>query len=561
VRRRGPALATAVLCCAAAVTLRAEAPTPIVRPIGGLRAETAALLARGGQGGNLRMALAAVPLAADGAAKLPVLVIVELDGEPLLAGFPGGRLGVEVSSYVVASDGRVVESRNDGVAVDIGAGSDLEKTGLRYLERLDLDPGAYSVRVLARLHRTGAFALRTVDVTLPETSAPRRVPSPRSWIDALAPGLEAADLEAFRATGGIPAALAAAAATAPATGETALESASSLPARLVPFLRAYSTSFAELADGRSAAAVASLREFEANAVTFDPGHGMGNLQRIDGNLLVRIASADRQALLPVGLFYEDLSRAHVETGHIGLARRAADMAERALDGFARAGRDEARLAGKALDGLAAEYIELNAPGRAIAVLQHATEIDPDRVTRWLALTVMYENDWRMVDAEKAVRRALAAAPRDREARLRSARLSAVRGDAKRAAAGFDRLLAEPDRDWIAAVAAEERARIDFDSGHPELAVPMLERQVARLPDEPSLGVALAYARLLSGARAAALDAAERAALADRAYRVAPRRRYSEPPIAALRAGRNEAERAAMFRLDPLRAALAQGGSK
>jgi tetratricopeptide (TPR) repeat protein len=540
VRRRGPALATAVLCCAAAVTLRAEAPTPIVRPIGGLRAETAALLARGGQGGNLRMALAAVPLAADGAAKLPVLVIVELDGEPLLAGFPGGRLGVEVSSYVVASDGRVVESRNDGVAVDIGAGSDLEKTGLRYLERLDLDPGAYSVRVLARLHRTGAFALRTVDVTLPETSAPRRVPSPRSWIDALAPGLEAADLEAFRATGGIPAALAAAAATAPATGETALESASSLPARLVPFLRAYSTSFAELADGRSATAVASLREFEANAVTFDPGHGMGNLQRIDGNLLVRIASADRQALLPVGLFYEDLSRAHVETGHIGLARRAADMAERALDGFARAGRDEARLAGKALDGLAAEYIELNAPGRAIAVLQHATEIDPDRVTRWLALTVMYENDWRMVDAEKAVRRALAAAPRDREARLRSARLSAVR---------------------IAAVAAEERARIDFDSGHPELAVPMLERQVARLPDEPSLGVALAYARLLSGARAAALDAAERAALADRAYRVAPRRRYSEPPIAALRAGRNEAERAAMFRLDPLRAALAQGGSK
>ena len=558
--RRATALTTLAACLGSAIVARAQAPAPapIVRPLGGVRSETAALLARGGQGGNLRLALAIVPLGEPQGGKVPALLIVELDGAGLLAGFPGGRLGIEIATYAVAGDGRVAASRNDGVAVDLGAAAGFENSGLRYLARLDLEPGTYSVRVAARVHRTGAFALGTAALTLPEATPAHRAPSQRTWIDALAPGLEASDLETFRPVGGLPAAVPTAVAAVPPPAQTGLTTESSVPARLVPFLRAYSTGYQEIAAGRIATAVKNLREFETNAVTFDPGHGMGNLQRIDGNLLVRIANADREALLPLGIFYEDLARAHVDNGHVGLARRAADMAERALDGFSHAGSEEARLAGQALDGLAADYIDLNAAGRAIAVLEHAAEIDPDRATRWLALTVMFENDWRLVDAEKAVRHALAAAPRNREARLRGARLAALRGDTRRAATTYDGLIAEPTNDWVAAVAAEERARIYFDAGHPELAVPMLEREVGRFPEEPSLAVTLAYARLRSGARSAALDAAERAAAADRAYRVAPRRRYSEPPIAALRAGRNEAERAAMFRLDPLRAALDQG---
>ena len=157
----------------------AEPPAPDVRALGGVRAEAAALLARGGEGGSLRMALAAAPLgapAADG--KIPTLLVVELDGATLVSGHPGGRLGVEIAVYALGRGGAIQASRNDGVALDIGTGEELASSGLRLLARFDLAPGEITLRAFARVRQTGAFALREARVTLPRPlPAPPRPPA------------------------------------------------------------------------------------------------------------------------------------------------------------------------------------------------------------------------------------------------------------------------------------------------------------------------------------------------------------------------------------------------
>ena len=121
---------------------------------------------------------------------------------------------------------------------------------------------------------------------------------------------------------------------------------------------------------------------------------------------------------------------------------------------------------------------------------------------------------------------------------------------------MDALLREPELDWIAIVAAEERARQLIDDGRLPAATELLARESARFPEEPTLATVLAWTRFRGGARTAALETAEHAARADRAHRVSPRRRYAEPPLASLIEARSEVERAALLELDGLARALA-----
>jgi tetratricopeptide (TPR) repeat protein len=524
--------------------------------------QVAALLARGGQGGGLAMAVASAPW--PGAAAR--LVVVEMDGGSLLAGHPGGRLGVEIAVYAMAADGRVLASRHDGVAVDLGPGGVLPASGLRYLARLDAAEGASSLRVFARVHRTGAFGVRNLALPSPGAGAPAG--PPRTWLDALAPGLTAGDLAPLQAAGPLPTALSG---QPVVTARAALPSPAAAPPEppappsldLVPTIAEYRAAWQLLADGQEAAARDRLLGFETAAVRADPRRGMGLLERADGRLLEDVERASRPALLPVGLLYGELFRAHVAAGHPGLARRAALVAERALLRFGGypAPAEDAALAAAALDGLAAEYVRIEAPLRATGLLERATELEPRRASRWLALAALAERDWDLAGGARAIGKALALEPANREARLRRARIAAARGERERAAELLDALLAKPQADWVGAVAAEERARLFFAAGRPELAIAPLERALRLAPDEASLAAALAFARERSDARPAALAAASQAFAADRRSRVAPRRRYSEPPIPALLESGATAESASLLRLDDLGAALAAGGRK
>lgn len=555
------AVAALAWLVAAAAGARAAAVAPEVRPLGGVPPQVAALLTRGGEGGGLAMAVASARWPAGAPAGR--LVVVEMDGAALLAGHPGGRLGVEIALYELAADGRVLEARHDGVAIDLGAGATLPASGLRYLARLAAAPEAASVRAFARVHRTGAFGLRTLALDAAEPAGAGG--AARDWLDALAPGLDAGELVAFAAVGGLPTALAAAATPgeeSAAAGSPAAGAGEPPPRDLEAAVAAYREAWGRLAAGHPADAVARLRAFEAATVAADPAHGMGRLARADGRLLEGLDRRARPALLPVGLLYGGLFRAHVADGHPGLARRAAEIAVRCLleFGAASAPDEDRRLAAAALDGLAAEYVRIAAPVRAAHLLERAAGLEPGRANRWLALAALAERDWDLAAATRFVQRALAAEPANREARLRQARLTAARGEPERAGELLDALLARPAADWVGAVAAEERARLCFAADRPQLAIAPLERALVLMPDEASLAAALAFARERSGARPAALAAAAQALGADRSSRVAPRRRYSEPPIPSLLESGATAESAALLRLDALAAALAGGGA-
>jgi len=651
-------LAAGALCAAAA-----SASDVQVRPIGGTTAQMAALLARGGDGGPLRAAATAVPLALR-AASVPVLVVVEIDGASLLDGHPGGRLGIEAHLYAVAAGGRIAAARSEGIAIDLArAGDAVASSGVRWLVPLDLPPGDYALRVLLRERRTGSFGLREVRLLLTSpgdggaTFLAAVVPSTVAWVDAPSPALDSATLERLAAEIGVPAAfpvLPAASAAAiqawvgggsapelaaqltdsrgasPAPAELepagaspigegleALRFAISLPerqglqdlrlagaegtpralpqrvvlrpaeeavawnqiARVAPVtaatqsasvapplaskadrrrLRAaYDRAFGRFARGERVDSVLELAAFEQGALDAERRRAMGWLEAAEAEALASAVARERQALLPLSLFYRDLHATHLEQGRIGLARRSERIAERLLGQLAETAADdeERRLAAAALESLAAELIEVGAPGRAADLLKRSADLVPDRVGIWVALGALYERDQRYADGALALDRALGLQPRHREARLRRARLYGLAGDAKRCAAELDALLAEPVADWIGVVAAQERVRALFAEGAFAAAAERLAAVAARHPGEPSLGIALAYALERAADRAGSRAAIARAAVADRAYAQAPRKLYAEPPRLLLAAGRAEVETAALLRLDALAAAL------
>jgi hypothetical protein len=212
-----PALFAMALAAATVAPAHAD-PTVVVRSIGGVRPEAAALLARGGGGGPLRLQAVAVAV---GAAQetAPVVVAVELDGSPLLANHPGGVLGIELAVYALDSSGKVAASRSEGIAVDLARrASEVSEGGVRWIGSFDLAPGDWSFRVLARVRQTGAFGLRETRATLRRPGAAGLdvvAPSAGAWIDARSPALSPGAAAALDALGGPPAAMAVLPAAAP----------------------------------------------------------------------------------------------------------------------------------------------------------------------------------------------------------------------------------------------------------------------------------------------------------------------------------------------------------
>ncbi len=632
------ALATAAL---------AQDPAPIVRPLGGANPAAAALLARGGSGGALRLQATALPVALPALA-IPVLVVVELDGPSLVAQHPGGRLGIELTLYAVDAGGRVAASRLEGIALDLDrAGEQLAAGGLRWTGSLALDPGEWSLRVLARVRKTGAFGLRETRLVLPGGGArflAPVAPAAPGFLDAVSPALDPAAAAAIAAFGGPPAALPLLAADAPArlwaltgggapdglaatltdglgrpAGEPAItakepvelgtglaavelelaapggaaglrdltlasragaapprrlvvrsgaeggawidllrattvaeESAAPAPAPIAPpanrddlerFRAAYRDAFARWAEGDQDGGIAALQTFEAGALASDKRRAMGWLEQADRPLTAGLAAARPAAALPLALFYGELFRAHLGTGRIGLARRAEMRAGELLERYAAAAADDAerRLAAAAFAGMAADLLAAEAPQRAAALLERASRLAPDRVENWVALGAIYERERRLETALGALDRALELEPRQREARLRRARVELLRQNPRRAAELLDGLAAEPVADWIGVVAVQERARLLLADGELPRAVALLETAARRFPSEPSLALALSYAYERSGRRGDARAAADRAIAGGSGFGAAPRKRYTAPPIETLSAGRGEVE--------------------
>jgi VWFA-related protein len=114
--------------------------------------------------------LAAPFRANEGQAYVPV--IIEINGETLLTGHDGEKLGLEVYAYVTDKEGKVRDFFSQMVNLDLkqNARESLGRTGIKYYGHLDLAPGSYRVRVLVRNMETGRTGSESVPLAIPAYS-------------------------------------------------------------------------------------------------------------------------------------------------------------------------------------------------------------------------------------------------------------------------------------------------------------------------------------------------------------------------------------------------------
>ncbi|MEM6706329.1 MAG: VWA domain-containing protein [Acidobacteriota bacterium] len=117
---------------------------------------------------ELDVNLLAAPFRADETtAYLPV--IIEIDGNSLLAGHDEPQLPVEFFTYVTDDKGEMQDFFTQLVTLDLSTRRDaFAATGVKYYGHLELDPGEYLIRVLARNARTGRTGVQTASVSIPE---------------------------------------------------------------------------------------------------------------------------------------------------------------------------------------------------------------------------------------------------------------------------------------------------------------------------------------------------------------------------------------------------------
>jgi VWFA-related protein len=100
------------------------------------------------------------------AAYVPVLI--EVDGPGLLADQTGDVAPTEIYAYALDGTGAVRDFFSQNLGLDLAkVGPQVKKSGLKFFGHLDLPAGDYSLRVLVRNGKTGAYGLRVVPVQVP----------------------------------------------------------------------------------------------------------------------------------------------------------------------------------------------------------------------------------------------------------------------------------------------------------------------------------------------------------------------------------------------------------
>ncbi len=161
---------------------------PAVRPLrtGGLKAEVAALIMSGQEGGTIPVEILAVPVRGDGD-KARVPLVVEADGAALTAEHQDGPLRIEVYVYALGDRGSLKSSILQTFEVDLDRlRVDLRTSALKFSGELELPPGKYSLRVMVRNPGSGSVGVRVVDLVVPEEqemlSAPMLGEAPGDWL-------------------------------------------------------------------------------------------------------------------------------------------------------------------------------------------------------------------------------------------------------------------------------------------------------------------------------------------------------------------------------------------
>ena len=161
------------ICCAQATGFAADVleDTPVVLEtvgIGWVKAQSGGLLLSGQAGGSVDGALVWSLSRRDADGRVEVPFAVEVDGAALLAGDVGRRRFIAFTAYVVDGDGRVVAHIARGLVLDPSVDQKtVIESGLKFVDRVVLAPGAYTLRAMVENNRTGAYFMSWTTLAVP----------------------------------------------------------------------------------------------------------------------------------------------------------------------------------------------------------------------------------------------------------------------------------------------------------------------------------------------------------------------------------------------------------
>ncbi|MEO8276475.1 MAG: hypothetical protein ABI639_09655 [Thermoanaerobaculia bacterium] len=321
----------------------------------------------------------------------------------------------------------------------------------------------------------------------------------------------------------------------------------------------YREIFSTLAGGDRSGAIDRAAQFEAQALAANPARAIEWLSQADRVLLDSYLALRPDCALPLAIFYQRLLLIHARDRRFGLTQRALRVAEGLYAQMSLTARseDERRLTATAYDGFAADLLTVPAPSRAAEMLTRGLLLVPDDVEANIALSVLLLRDRRPAAAAVRLDRVIGSHPDNREAQLRRALMRPGNAADGRAARELEILAVAREADWIALIAAQERARRFIAAGHYDKAISWLDRVIPRFPADSSLRVALAFAAARSSQRTTSAAAAEAAIATDAPAEDSPRRRFSEYPVDMLQPKAAIAEAAADARTKGLAAAIAR----
>lgn len=493
-----------------------------------------------------------------------VPVVVEVDGASFLGS--GERadttessrrlvLDAQVFVYALNDDGGIADFFSQAIPFDLARhGPALRRRGFKLFAPLLLPAGRFTLRALVRNGERGSYGAVSQRLQVAKKVATIKV-SPAlvdpEWLLVKAERRDLADLpeqpdtlELLR--------------RAAADGVAAQASS---PERAGDPLGGYWRALKAFDDMPWHEALDALESFEVQAAGEDPQNRAPRLGRAELQAAKTLAQKDPDALWPLLGAHHDLYFRHRAAHRPFLELQSRQLVRSLADLAAERGDDALRMAGA--EALASIGSILLYEGRAAGfeLLERCLDLDPANEAAYLGLAAYYEKFGGPYErAVEWLDQLVLRRPDSREGRLRLAiNLLRLEGPAAQswpqaredAGRHFERLLADPQNDWISSVAAQELARFHRDD--PAAAAALLEKALEARPDDAEIEIQLTflYDRLELPEKSRALAAKLGAGGPAGETGPSPRGRYNQWTSEALAAGRRALQDGARDRVAAL----------
>ena len=515
-----------------------ETPTPAppirVLTVQGVSVESAAILMSGQEGGEISLGALALPVK-DELGKTRVLLRLRMDGPSLLANQKGQTLRAELVLYALDAGNGVQASLMETVEVDLASlRTSVEQTGLDLLASLPLQPGQYSLRILARNLETGRLGARTMKLPVPQVA--ELDPSP-----PIAPPSDGGDpivtarsstLGPFDPPPFPDDPVRAAAVRAPVPEVEVKPSPLLTTAEGRKLRQAARDSYVEalelLAAGQEAEALAAVRTLEDSLLQRpDMAVRVDDLAEIEGGVAAELAAVNPESLVPLMRLHRRLHEDATVRRRLQGSAMAREVFLRLIELYRQSG-GQAELARRFEAAFGILLGRSGVMSRADQLLRRVLAEDPGNEIILLELATNAERRGMHAEATGFLNALLRAQPKHREARLRRALDLKRLGNEAEAMEGLRGLTREETVDWCLRIAYQELARMLTSRRLPG-AEKLLREGLQRLPGDEKLTLLLAAALERGGQRGAARDLLARFQLEGNDAGGTARRRFNHPP--------------------------------